>query len=143
MKKNFVLVGVLAVSAILFTGCSAKETNLVCSLDSSGVNVEFDIKFKGDDVESMNLNYDMNLESYSDLQIEAVGAKDFCSVVMNSMKDYKEAFSNCKQEIVNKHLQVKSEFDIEKLSSDVQKGLKSPVKAKEAFEASGYTCTEK
>lgn len=141
MKGNKLLfIGVLAAGAFLFTGCTAKEAKLTCTQTNNGVDVEFIVGFKGNVIDSMDFSYDMSLEEYSDLQIEAIGEQDFCSVVKQSMTDYKEAFTSCNQEIAEKHLKVKSSLDVDKIAKNVMGKMTTPEKGKEALESTGYKC---
>ena len=73
MKSSKILLAGILV--LLITGCSAKESKLTCTQTTSGVDVIFTIDFKGNVIENMDINYNMDLSKYSDAQITAV-AKD-------------------------------------------------------------------
>ena len=83
----------------------------------------------------------MDLSKYSDAQIEAIGKQDFCSRVKSSMSTFKDAFSNCNQEISSKHLNVKAELDVNKVAKDYVSKIAKPESAKAELEKVGYTCT--
>ena len=143
MKKGIVLSLMLIVTVLLATGCTKKESKLTCTQTASGVDIEFNVGFKGNVIDTMDFNYDMDLSKYSDLQINAIGKQDFCTTVKNYMSTYKEAFTDCKQSIENKHLKVDSVLDVIKIAKSYSQKLSSPKKAKAELEAEGYTCTIK
>ena len=138
MKSSKILLAGILV--LLITGCSAKESKLTCTQTTSGVDVIFTIDFKGNVIENMDINYNMDLSKYSDAQITAVGKQDFCKSVKNAFGDYKEAFNNCKQNIADKKLEVSADLEIDKVSDSILDKLESPESAKEELEDEGYTC---
>lgn len=140
MKKGFLLSLLLAV-VVLSTGCASKEAKLVCKQTASGVDVTFNVDFAGKVIKNMDFSYDMDLSKYSDAQIEAIGKQDFCSRVKSSMSTFKDAFSNCNQEISSKHLNVKAELDVNKVAKDYVSKIAKPESAKAELEKVGYTCT--
>lgn len=142
-KRGIVLAGAIAAVAFLATGCSQKEAKLVCTQTTSGVDIEFNVGFKGNTIETMDFNYNMDLSSYTDTQISYVEKQDFCATVKSSMSEYKDAFTSCNQEIVDKQLKVNSELDVDKIANNVLEKMTSPKKAKAELEAEGYTCTIK
>lgn len=141
MKKG--IVSMLLAVVILLTGCSAKTSKLVCTQSVSGVDIEFNIGFKGKIIDTMDFNYDMDLSKYTDTQISAIEKQDYCTIVKNAMSTYKEAFTDCKKEVVDKHLRVYSVLDIDKLTSSVLDKMTSDKAAKEELEKQGFTCTIK
>lgn len=143
MKRSKILVCALACMAFLLTGCSQKESKLVCTQTTSGVDIEFNVGFKGKMLESMDFNYNMDLSKYSDTQIKAIEKQDFCSVVKGYMSTYKDAFANCNQEVTDKKLKVSSEFDVNKLTKNVLDRMGSAEATKKDLEGQGYTCTLK
>lgn len=142
-KSKIILSGLLLTVSLFISGCTQKEAKLVCNQNASGVDIEFNIGFKGNIVKTMDFNYDMDLSSYSDAQIESVGKQDFCTIVKNSMSDFKESFTDCKQNISNKHLKVNSVLDVNKVSKNFLDKMGTPEGTKEALEKQGYTCTIK
>ena len=142
MRKIKFCFVVLMVFAVLFTsGCVlSKSQKLVCKQTASGVDIQFNVGFKGNTVDTMDFSYDMDLSSYSDLQINAIQGQDFCSVVKGSMSEYANAFTNCSQNIENKHLRVEAAFDVDKLANSVLDKMTSPKAAKSDLEEQGYTC---
>lgn len=139
MKKS--IIGTVALGALvttLVTGCGA-EKKLVCTQSVSGVDVTFNITFSGDKLKAMDLAYDMDLSKYSDSQVEAVGKQDFCSLVKTQMSQYSSAFKNCKQDISNKTLNIKADFDVKELADDNDLSG-GPEAAKKGLESAGYTC---
>lgn len=139
MKKSKILVAALVV--LLTTGCG-KETKLVCKQSQSGVDVTFNVGFKGNEVTSMDFKYDMDLSSYSDKQIEAIEEQDFCDIVKSSMSGYEDAFTKCDKKVENKHLLVNSELDVDKVAKDEKDKMGSPKDTKKELEKQGYKCTE-
>ena len=139
MRKSGILLGAAVV--LLSAGCANKETKIVCKQNTSGVDITFNVGFKGNTVETMDFQYDMDLSSYADNQIEAVGKRNFCELVKSSMPGYKDAFKDCDQKIENKHLVVVSEFDVDKVASDEKDKMGSPEETKNALEKQGYKCT--
>ena len=141
MKKvKFVLGVTLLASILLLTGCG-KEQTLRCTATASGVDVGFNVKFKGRIITNMDITYDMDLSQYNDVQIEAIKKQDFCAVVKKSMSQYESAFENCRQEIANKKLHVASDLDVDKVTKNELEKLSSVDSAKEGLEKVGYTCT--
>lgn len=140
MKK-----GIIALTAIvgmmLLTGCAAKESKLVCTQTASGVDVGFNVGFKGNTVDTLDLTYDMDLSSYSDTQISAIEKQDFCTRVKNSMSQFKDAFTDCKQDITDKKLNVSAKLDIDKVAKSFLDKKTTPKAAKTSLEKAGYTCT--
>ena len=143
-KSKIILAFVLTFSVLFIAGCSQKESKLVCTQTTSGIDIEFNVGFKGNVIKSMDFNYDMDLSKYSDTQIKAIGKQDFCSTVKNYMSQFKDAFSNCKQDIgSDKHLKVAADFEVDKLTKSYLDKISTPAKTKKELEASGYKCTIK
>ena len=142
MKKSKLVLVVLTtiLSATLLVGCGNQQKKLVCTQTASGVDIEFNVGFKGKVISSMDFNYDMDLSKYSDTQIKAIEKQDFCSAVKNSMSQYKSAFTKCDQKVESKHLKVDSVLDVDKVAKDISEKLTTPEKAKEELEKQGYKC---
>lgn len=141
MKKIKYVLGVaLFASILLLTGCG-KEQTLRCKAVSSGVDVGFNVKFKGRLITNMDITYDMDLSQYNDTAIEAIRKQDFCNVVKQSMSQYESAFENCRQDISNKKLHVASDLNVDKVAKNELEKLSSVKDAKEGLEKVGYTCT--
>lgn len=127
--------------ALLLTGCgSNKETKLVCTQSANGANMELNIGFKGDKVVSVDLNCDMDFSSYSDDQIELIKSQDFCTLIKSSMGEYADAFTNCDQNIVDKHLKLQADLDVNKMAKSEADKISTPAEAKKTFESEGYSC---
>ena len=99
MSKRRVLLGILLVFGVLLLSGCGKEKVLRCKASQSGVDIGYNVTFKGVRITAMELSYDMNLSSYNDTQIDALKTKDFCEVVKSSMSQYASAFENCTQKI--------------------------------------------
>ncbi len=140
MKKGILLSLLLAV-VVISTGCAKKDVKLVCTQTASGVDVTFNVDFSGKVITNMDFAYDMDLSNYSDAQVEAIGKQDFCSRVKSSMSTFKDAFTDCKQEISSKHLNVKAELDVDKVAKSYLNKITKPESAKAELEKVGYTCT--
>ncbi len=140
MKKGILLSLLLAV-VVISTGCAKKDVKLVCTQTASGVDVTFNVDFSGKVITNMDFAYDMDLSNYSDVQVEAIGKQDFCSRVKSSMSTFKDAFTDCKQEISSKHLNVKAELDVDKVAKSYLNKITKPESAKAELEKVGYTCT--
>ena len=138
MKKCLFLVTIIAFSLVV-TGCGATK-KLVCKQKASGVDITFNVGFEGNKIKDMDFSYDMDLSSYSDTQITMIEKQDFCKLVKSSMDDYKDAFTDCKQKVADKHLRVDSVLDANKISKNAEKIMTSPEKAKKELEKTGYTC---
>ena len=119
------------------------KKTLTCTQTTSGVDITFNVGFNGNVISSMDFAYDMDLSSYSDTQIKYLEKQDFCTSVKNSMSDYKEAFTDCKQEIKDKHLTVASELNVDKVAKNALSKMKSAEKAKKELEGQGFKCTIK
>lgn len=141
-KKMAFLLSVMLLTLIL-TGCgSKKSTKLVCTQSVNGVDVEFNVLFNGNKISKLDFNYNMDLSAYTDEQIDAVASQDFCSIVKSSMSEYKDAFTDCKQNIADKTLKINSDLDIDKIAKSELDKMTTPSAAKEELEAQGYTCKE-
>ena len=138
MKKSITLFGVIAFAILLTTGCG--KTKLVCKQKVSGLDITFNVGFNGDKVESVDFGYDMDVSKYSDSMIKLLEKQDFCNKVKTSMSQYKSAFANCKQSTKNKHIIIKSAFNVKKLTKNQ---FASVDKTKKELEKEGYKCTKK
>ena len=144
MKKGKYLLfsGLIAVS-LLVAGCGPKETKLICTQNQNGLDIVFNIGFKGNKVDSMDFDYNMDLSSYNDTQIDAISKQDFCEVVKSYMTEYKEAFTSCNQKIESKELKVSSVLDVDKIAENEKEKMGTPEATKEELEQQGYSCTIK
>ena len=143
MKKRGIVLAIAFVAVVfLVTGCGKKET-LVCTQTNSGVDITFNVGFDGNTITSMDFAYDMDLSSYGDTTIKYLEKQDWCSTVKSSMSEYKDAFTDCKSEIKDKKLNVKSTLDVDKVAKSVLGKMKSSKSAKKELEAEGFKCTIK
>lgn len=140
MKKGIILSLLLPV-VFLATGCTAKQSKLVCTQTTSGVDITFNVEFNGNAIKNMDFAYDMDLSKYSDTQVNAIAKQDFCTRVKSSMATFKDAFTDCKQDVSNKHLNVKSVLDVDKITKSYLSKISKPESAKAELESVGYTCT--
>ena len=138
--KRIALLSCLIALVVLVCGCGSKESKLICKQSTNGVDITFNVDFKGNMVSAMSFDYDMDLSKYNDKQIEALGEQDFCTSVKNSMTEYKDAFTDCKQKVENKNLNVSSVLDVDKIAKNVLDKMTSPEDAKKDIENKGYTC---
>lgn len=139
--KFFVVLMVLVV--LTTSGCvlrMGKSQTLVCKQTSQGVDIQFNVGFKGNKIETMDFSYDMDLSSYNDAQISSIEKEDLCSAIKTSMSEYSSAFSGCKQNIENKHLRVDAILDVDKLANNVMDKYASPNAAKAELEKQDYKC---
>lgn len=162
MKKLFI--GALVfVLAIMLTGCSLTKnaksvkntiekrikTESKAELDckqqvtESGlaVDIDFNVDFVNNIIKDIDFSYDMDLSSYNDQQVEAVSNTDLCTVVKDAMPTYKDAFTDCKQRVENKHILIESELDIDKIAKNELEKISKPEAAKKDLEEQGYKCT--
>lgn len=140
--KNKLCMAVLTVSlCLLLSGCNSQKAKLVCKQAVSGVDITLNVGFKGKVVDTMDLLYEMDLSKYSDIQIEAVGKQDFCNIVKGAMSQYKEAFTDCNQNISNKKLSVSADFDVDKIAKNTLDKMGTPEDTKNELEKQKYTCT--
>lgn len=142
-KSKYVLFGLAASAVLLASGCSAREAKLVCTQTASGVDITFNIGFKGSTIKTMDFGYDMDLSKYSDAQISSVEKQDFCNIVKKSMSEYKDAFTDCQQKVVSKHLKVDSVLDVNKIAKNMLDKMGTPEATKKELEKQGYKCTIK
>ena len=143
MKKGTLIFAIsLFMITLLFSGCSTNK-KLSCTQTSSGVDITFNVGFKGNTINSMDFAYDMDLSSYTDEQISYLKNMDFCSTVKSSVSDYKDAFVDCKQNIENKQLKVTSKLDVDKIAKNTLSKIKSVNSAKKELESQGFKCTIK
>ncbi|MBQ2640109.1 MAG: hypothetical protein IJF92_05080 [Bacilli bacterium] len=139
MKKSLFIAVIVLFVAVFVTGCGASK-KLVCKQKASGVDITFNVGFEGNKVKDMDFSYDMDLSSYSASSIAMIEKQNFCSLVKSSMDDYKDAFTDCKQKVADKHLKVDAVLDVKKISKNASKSMTSPNKAKKELEKTGYTC---
>ena len=141
-KRGIVLAVALFAVVVLVTGCGKKET-LTCTQSKSGVDITFNVGFEGSTITTMDFAYDMDLSSYSDTTLKYLEKQDWCATVKSSMSEYKDAFTDCKQSLENKKLNVSSTLNVDKIAKSVLGKMKSSKAAKKELEAEGYTCTIK
>ena len=135
MKKKLLVVFLFAMIFCL-TGCGNKPSTLTCSQSVSTVDVKLNANFMGKTLQSMGLEYSMDLSSYSDSMISILEKKDFCSTVQGAMSQF--TLTNCEQKIADKKMSVTAGIDISKISKSDLTG--SPEATKAALEKQGYTC---
>ena len=138
MKKTMTLFGIAFFAIILTTGCG--KTKLVCKQKAGQVEVTFNVGFNGNKVVSVDFGYDMDISKYSDSMIKLIEKQNFCSKVKASMSQYKSAFNDCKQSTKNKHIIIKSAFNVKKLTKNQ---FASVDETKKELEKEGYKCTKK
>ena len=139
MKNVKMLIALFAV-LLLVSGCAPKESRLECTQNASGVDVGFNVDFKGSVIKDINITYDMDLAKYNDTQIKAIEKQDFCKIVKEAMSDYEKGFNNCTQNVENKKLNVKANIDINKISKSLLDSMQKPDDAKTEIEDQGYKC---
>ncbi len=154
MKKSLLFLAI--VLTFVLTGCGNDNSNplniednkkvdnkqhLICSQKVQTVDVDMIADFDDDVLTYLGLKYEMDLSSYTDIQIDAIKAQDMCTTVKQTMSSYTNAFTNCKQSIENKNLIITADFDLDKLiTGDIKKEAKiSDVKS--GLESQNYTCT--
>ena len=143
MKKRSIVLAVTVFALVfLVTGCGGKKT-LTCTQTTSGVDITFNVGFNGNVISSMDFAYDMDLSNYSDTQIKYIEKQDFCTSVKNSMSDYRDAFTDCKQEIKDKKLNVSSTLNVDKVAKNALSKMTSAEKTKKELEGQGFKCTIK
>lgn len=143
MRSLKVLVVLMVLVVLTTSGCVlgiGGRKKLVCKQNSNGVDIQFNVGFRGNKIETMDFSYDMDLSSYNDLQINSIKEQDLCASIKTSMSEYSAAFANCKQDIANKHLRVDAEFDVDKLTNSVLDKYASPKSAKVELEKQQYVC---
>ena len=161
--KKFFIGALVFVLAIMLTGCSLTKnaksvkntiekrvkTESKAELDckqqvtESGlaVDIDFNVDFVNNIIKDIDFSYDMDLSSYNDQQVEAVSNTDLCTVVKDAMPTYKDAFTDCKQRVENKHILIESELDIDKIAKNALEKISKPEAAKKDLEEQGYKCT--
>lgn len=139
MKRTLSLIGLCGISLLLLTGCGGKST-LKCNKNESETDVSITASFNDNKIESMNLEYLLNLSNYSDAEINTFNNQDLCSGVKAGMEDFKDTFSDCKQNIENKNIKITANFDINKIKDDKLNMIQTPDNAKKELEKSGYKC---
>ena len=139
--KRIMIGGLLICLMFALTGCGGNDVKtLVCTQSASGIDIELTTEFMGKKVNSMKMNYTMDISSYNETPIEAIKSKDFCTLVKGSMTGYENAFNNCKQNVANGKLLINADFDIDKITDSSIKEEGTYEEAKEGFEKTGYTC---
>ena len=143
MRSKVLVFGVLFCSALALTGCgNKKDTKLVCTQKSMGVDIKINAFFKNDEVNTIDFSYNMDLSSYNDAQIELISKQDFCSSVKTAMGAYKDAFGKCDFEVTkDKQLVVTASLDPNELESMGLSKKSTPEDGKKSFEKQGYTCS--
>ena len=140
MKKYLLILFILVLA---LTGCGKKENSLVCSLKVETIDVFMHADFKDDNLDYLGLEYQMDLNEYSDSKIELIENEDMCETVKTSMDDsgLGEAITNCKQVInENKILEITADFDLDKMI-DAEISRKTSVdEIIEELSEQGYTC---
>ena len=138
MKKGLIFVAVVAMVFVL-TGCGKKPSTLTCSMKSGITEVKLNVNFIGKTVNAMSVESDFDYSKYSDATVEATAKQDFCSKIKSVLYQY--TLSDCDQSLEDKHVKLKANVDISKVSKSQLVG--SPEETKKELEGQGYTCTLK
>ena len=139
MRKNFLLIFSIVILAVFVTGCGKKST-LKCTQSSNGVDIIFNVGFDGNTISTMDFSYDMDLSSYPEESLSYVDKQDWCSLVKDSMSEYKSAFTNCKHERNDRNLHVSATLDVDKIAKNVLSKMSTPEATKKGLEEQGYKC---
>ena len=142
MKKGLLLSSVLVAVLILTTACGG-ESKLKCTTSVSGVDINYNVGFKGNTIDTMDFAYTMDLSDYDDSTISLFENQDFCSEIKagNDMKDYKDAFKDCNKKIEDKKLKVTASFEVNKIAKSLLDKIQSPESAKKELESQNFKCT--
>ena len=141
MRKYLFIIGLSCL--LVLTGCGKKtEKHLVCNQKVLTVDVDMIADFKNDNLDYLGLKYTMDLSEYNDEQIKAISDQDMCSSVQASMSanGLGNAFTNCKQSVNNKVLNITADFDLDKMIGDDLSRKTSVEEAVKELEKQGYTC---
>ena len=136
--KKVVLLSALVI-ALFTTGCSSKK-ELVCTQALQGVSVDMILGYENDKLLSLGFKEEIDLSSYSDSDIDAVMAQDYCPIAKQSIGQLADAFINCKQSKSGKKLILTGEFDIEKIPTTEENITKSMDEAAKELEKQGFSC---
>lgn len=139
MKRRFIFVFAVMILSFFISGCGKKST-LKCTQSTNGVDIVFNVGFDGNTISSMDFSYDMDLSSYPEESLSYVDKQDWCSLVKNSMSEYKNAFTNCKHERKDKNLHVSATLDVDKITKNVLSKMSTPKATKKGLEEQGYKC---
>ena len=143
--KKYLLV-ILLSGLLLITGCGNKnEKKLVCNQKVLTVDVNMIADFNDNNLDYLGLKYTMDLSDYSDAQIQAINDEDMCTTVKETMNSngLGDAFTNCKQKINDKVLEITADFDLDKMiGNDISRETSIEEAIKE-LEQQGYKCEVK
>lgn len=137
--KKVLLFSTLIALLLIVTGCSNSK-RVICNQKVSVVDVDMLLDFDNDVLSGMGLKYTMDLSSGTDEQIKEFESQNLCSTVQESMGTYKDAFTNCKQSLNGKKLEITADFILEKLpgySKDKKETMEESIKQ---LEDQGYKC---
>lgn len=123
------------------TVAPSTSKRLLCEQKVQTVDVDMIADFEKDELTYLGLKYEMDLSGYTDVQINAIRAQDMCGTVKASMQGYTNAFTNCKQSVVNKTLLITADFDLDKLIESNLSRKTSIELAKAELEKQNYSCT--
>ena len=140
--KKIGLAAVVVLMTLLVSGCG-KTQKLSCVQNPDNIDIEFNIGFKGNTIQTMDFSYNYDISGLTDTLKETIKKQDFCVQVKEAMKDYKEAFTDCKSSIKDDHLIVTSVLDINKIAKNALEKMTSIESAKAELEQQGYACTIK
>ena len=92
--KKICLIIFSTLMILVFSGCE-KTQKLSCTQKTTGVNVSFNVSFNGDGnvMKGIDYKYDLDLSTLEKEQIDSIKKQDFCTVIKESMSDYKAAFA--------------------------------------------------
>ena len=72
MKKSYFII-IAVVALFITTGClSSGNKRLVCKQNASGVDVTFNIDFKGNMIDKMDFSYDVDMSSRDQSTIDLI-----------------------------------------------------------------------
>ena len=81
MKKSYFII-IAVVALFITTGClSSGNKRLVCKQNASGVDVTFNIDFKGNMIDKMDFSYDVDMSSRDQSTIDLIAKQDFCAPI--------------------------------------------------------------
>ena len=123
------------------TAVPSNNKRLVCNQKVQTVDVNMIADFDDEALTYLGLKYEMDLSAYSDAQINAIKSQNMCKTVKDSMSNYTDSFTNCKQSVVDKKLLITADFDLDKLvGADISRQTSISL-AKAELEKQNYVCT--
>ena len=136
MKNKYLF---LIATILIISGCG-KNKELICTNKNDIMQMKVTVKYKSKKIDKMYLNYEYDLSSYDEKNINNFDKQNYCELIESSSDIFNGAIKDCTQNIKDKKLNVNAQIDISKLSNDDLSKNSKIEEVKSSFESAGSNC---